>query len=152
MGKAFGGLKRTGGSAGTIAAAAGTKVTGWSACGVSKNGEAGVTEDTTNSRLTSKIHNAKFAAHAQISLETSTVGGTSGDAVGDIYVELRKNGTAFAKAKQHIPVVDLPVSVALSSPVELSIDDYVELYLVAVDASGNDVTIREAQLWLGQLA
>jgi hypothetical protein len=145
---AHGSMYITGGSTNFNARATGRKVTGWSANAVSRHGRNDVEIDTANSRLTANTP-GQYIVSAQLTGELDDLSGTSGDAAGQVGIALAKNGTIVTgtKALMNHTAVDLPQSLSICNwPLELAIDDYVELMVIAVDASGNDVTVKEAQL------
>lgn len=145
--QSFAAMHKTGNTTATIAAAAGTAIAGLTAAAASRHGEGALTLDATNGKMTATSRGV-YAFAAQASLETEDISGTSGDAAGHVGIALMKNGTLVAGTKSltsHGGVDDLQAVAIPPYPLELEIDDYVQVCAVATDASGNDVTVRELQ-------
>lgn len=147
MNTAFAAMHITGNSTPTTGQAAGKAITGWTAAAASRHGEGALTLDATNGKMTATSRGV-YAFSGQASFETEDISGTSGDGVGNLGLALAKNGTIVAGTKCLInqAAIDLlKVAVIANYPLELEIDDYVTLVVFTSDASGNDVTVREAQ-------
>lgn len=144
----YGSLYITGNTTPQLAANAGTTVAGWSN---GRSGDKGAVPDAANNRL--KLLPGDYFVSMNLSVETEDISGTSGDGVGDIKARLALNGTAITGmvARFNQQAVDRPASVSLSGIVHVPYDEdnnygYLTAVLAGVDASGNDVTVDEAQL------
>lgn len=135
------------------AQAAGAKITGFSAFGISTLGNQAVTETPASNRLVAGT-SGLFMASAQASIETEDISGTSGDDAGNVSIQLAKNGTLITGTKAggtHADSDGLQSLAIPPIPVRLNKGDYIELFAVSDDASGNDITVRQAQLSLVQI-
>ena len=156
--RAFGGLEIRANTAAGIVPAAVAKVTAavagsaWTANAVTAHGNLGVVPDVTNSRLTLKpgIYEIVFNA----CIEGATVGGTSGDATGNINFRLYQGGVASGiLCPSQITDASTKTQVTMMGLVEVTQaqadagTNYVEVYANADDASGNDIIVREAQFY-----
>lgn len=137
----------TGNTTPTTAQALGNAITGWTNGATSRRGEASITQAPTTGRFTAAAAGI-YMLSAQASFETEDISGTSGDGVGNLGIALAKNGTIIAGTKCMLnqAAIDLlKVGSIPPWPVSLAVDDYVTVVLWSSDASGNDVTVREAQ-------
>jgi hypothetical protein len=148
----YGGLQIAGNTTAIIVPAAGAKLTqGWAAIAASRHGYGDVVPSVADSRLT--LVPGVYKVEANLTLETETDAGTSGDGVGIIAGQLFVGGVAVAGTKARIDVqgVDRPQLLRPCGIIEITQaqadagTNYVEVYLTATDASGNDVTISEGQ-------
>lgn len=148
----YGGLQIAGNSTAAIAPGTAAKYTeGWAAHGVSQRGDTGVVASAANSRLT--LDQGVWKIEITLTVETEDISGTSGDDAGVIAFLLYKGGSAVSGAKATIDAQDSdrPQSVTILDIVEVTkanVDDsanYVELYVDATDASGNDITVSDAK-------
>src|SRR5690606_13155625 len=113
------GLKISGNSTAAIAPGTAAKYTqGWAAHAGAKQGDAAVTEDSTNSRLT--LARGIYHVVANITVETEDPSGTSGDDNGTIAFKLYKGGSEVsgALAKVNMQDLDRPQTVCIDEVVE----------------------------------
>lgn len=156
---AYGALSINANSTSVPAPFAAAKFTqGWAAHGVSQHGVLDVVPSVSNSRLTCLpgVYRVTFNAEA----ETDQVSGTSGDGVGNVSFQLYQAGVAVsgAIAKMNAVAVDRPQTIAIHDIVEITkaqLDagtNYLEIYFSGGDASGNDVTVRNARFIAERIA
>jgi len=148
----YGGLKISDNTAPSIAPGTAAKHTeGWAAMGVGSHGSLAVQESAANSRLICEpgVYHVSY----QMTVESEDVSGTSGDAAGVVNAEIYAAGVATGlSAKTNHTGSDLAQSVTVIGLVEITDaqkdagTNYIEGYIASGDGSGNDVTVRDAQL------
>lgn len=152
----FGGLQIAGNATPTIAPAAGAKHTqGWAAIAASAHGDQSVTASVASSRLTLK--QGTYLVTFNGSVQTEDVSGTSGDDAGIVTFQIFKGGSAVAGTKGRVDYQDQerPAIISCMGIIEIAESEveastptnYVEMYAIAADASGNDITVLEAQFF-----
>lgn len=159
---AYGGFTIADGVTSVAIQAAGTKLTSsnvptLAASTVSKKGDTSVVETISTGRI--KLKPGVYKVDARLCLEGDQVSGTSGDAIGNITGQVWLAGAAVAGTKGIInsQAADQPATLSFGGLVEVTKaqqdagTNYVEIYLTATDASGNDVTIRQGQVTVQRL-
>lgn len=91
-----------------------------------------------------------YKLEASLSVETEDISGTSGDGVGNIRFQFRKNGVLIDGAEGQVnhQAIDRPAAISILGVVEITAAEVtagtntIALYATSTDASGNDYTIR----------
>lgn len=149
----YGGLTVAANTTASIAGGVAAKYTeGWASHSVSRRGALDVTPDADNSRLTLKP--GIYLVVGNLSIEFEDISGTSGDDAGRAELKIYAAGAAVGGAVGEFDMQDSdrPQTVTVIDHVEITAaqeaagTNYVELYLDATDASGNDVTVKSGKL------
>lgn len=140
-------------NAAAVLGSAGLGDPGFVAMSPDGQGDLSIVPAAATGRLT--LHPGRYLIGYNLSVETDTVGGTSGDAAGVIAGEVRVGGTLIAgsKGKDYIGTADQPLvlsgqAIVQITPAQLAAaTNYAQIYLSSGDASGNDATVKEGQFW-----
>jgi hypothetical protein len=130
-----------------------TRVPTLAAIAAGQNGAAGVSAAAATGRLT--LSPGTYLVTAGLSLEGEHTSATSGDAIGNITLQLAKGGTLQDGMKaiantvaegqiRHLSVTAV-VEVTQASQDADTATNYVSMYLLGESTAGNDVIVRQGQ-------
>jgi hypothetical protein len=130
-----------------------TRVPTLAAIAAGQFGASGVSAAAATGRLS--LSPGTYLVTASLTLEGEHTSATSGDAIGNISLQLAKGGTlqdgmkatanTVAEGQQRVLTVQNIVEVTQASQDADTATNYVSMYLIGGDSSGNDVIVREGQ-------
>lgn len=148
----YGGLYVTGGTANFTVPAAGAEFIFGTAIAPSQHGNQAVVGSTSTGRLT--LSPGVYKVDLDMTIEGNHSSGFSGDFAGVITASIARAGVLLTGTKTKVQTITegLPMACHVSAIVEISqaLQDagtnYVAPWLIAADASGNDIVVTEGRI------